>query len=38
VFDKAGTFDYYCSFHEFMTGRVVVRANSAALPGARSRS
>jgi len=26
VFDKAGTFDYVCSVHPYMTGRVVVRA------------
>jgi plastocyanin len=27
VFDKAGTYDYHCSFHPYMTGRVVVSAN-----------
>jgi len=26
VFDRAGTFDYFCSFHPFMTGQVVVSA------------
>ena len=26
TFEKAGTFDYVCSVHPYMTGRVVVRA------------
>jgi YVTN family beta-propeller protein len=26
VFDRAGTYEYFCSFHPFMTGRVVVSA------------
>jgi YVTN family beta-propeller protein len=25
VFDKPGTYDYFCSFHNYMTGRVIVR-------------
>jgi YVTN family beta-propeller protein len=27
TFDRAGTYDYFCTFHPFMTGRVVVSAN-----------
>jgi YVTN family beta-propeller protein len=27
VFDRAGTYEYFCSFHPYMTGRVVVSAN-----------
>ena len=27
VFDRAGTYDYFCSFHPYMTGRVIVNAN-----------
>ena len=27
-FDKAGNFDYFCSFHPYMTGKVTVAANS----------
>lgn len=26
VFDKAGTYDYFCSFHPYMTGKVIVSA------------
>jgi len=26
VFDRPGTYEYFCTFHEFMTGRVVVQA------------
>jgi YVTN family beta-propeller protein len=26
TFDKAGTYDYFCAYHPFMTGRVVVSA------------
>ena len=25
AFDKAGTFDYYCTLHPFMKGQVVVK-------------
>jgi YVTN family beta-propeller protein len=25
AFDRPGTYEYFCSFHEFMTGRVVVQ-------------
>jgi YVTN family beta-propeller protein len=27
AFNRAGTYEYFCSFHPFMTGRVVVSAN-----------
>jgi YVTN family beta-propeller protein len=27
VFDQPGTYDYFCSFHPYMTGSVVVQAN-----------
>ena len=27
VFDRAGTYEYFCSFHPYMTGRVIVSAN-----------
>lgn len=30
AFDQPGTYEYFCSFHEFMTGRVVVQAKTAA--------
>jgi len=26
AFDKPGTYDYFCSFHPYMTGSVVVQA------------
>ena len=26
VFPQAGNFEYFCSFHNYMTGRVIVRA------------
>lgn len=26
TFDRPGSYEYFCSFHTFMTGRVVVRA------------
>ncbi|HTS39903.1 MAG TPA: plastocyanin/azurin family copper-binding protein [Xanthobacteraceae bacterium] len=29
VFEQPGAYDYYCSFHEFMTGRVIVQAKEA---------
>ena len=25
TFDRPGTYDYFCSFHPYMTGRIVVR-------------
>jgi YVTN family beta-propeller protein len=30
VFDQPGTYEYFCTFHEFMTGRVIVQAKTAA--------
>jgi YVTN family beta-propeller protein len=29
VFEQPGTYEYFCSFHEFMTGRVIVQAKTA---------
>ena len=26
VFDKPGTYEYFCAFHPFMTGRIIVSA------------
>jgi YVTN family beta-propeller protein len=30
VFDRPGTYEYFCSFHPYMTGRVIVSANGSA--------
>jgi YVTN family beta-propeller protein len=29
AFEQPGTYEYFCSFHEFMTGRVIVQAKTA---------
>ncbi|HWQ11295.1 MAG TPA: cupredoxin family copper-binding protein [Roseiflexaceae bacterium] len=34
TFDRAGTFQYVCTFHDTMTGTVVVEAEAAAAPAA----
>ena len=36
-FEQPGTYEYFCSFHEFMTGRVVVQAKTVAIQVRRTR-
>ncbi len=37
VFDQPGNFEYFCTFHEFMTGRVIVQAKAASVQVRRTR-